>query len=95
MMAAAAFKRKGGRVGLNEEGIRQLKERLARNKKVVQKLQEAGITIEQADIIMCSSGSLLWRPSDLVTPVYLKKTSGKVSICVDPRGRVVSIVTKL
>jgi hypothetical protein len=82
-------------VTVSEQGVRQLQERIAKHKKVAARLEEEGIVAEQADIVCYPDGKLMWKPSDIVTPFYIYRTDGKVSVCVDPKGRIIGVVTRL
>lgn len=82
-------------VTVSEQGIRQLQDRIAKHKKVSARLQEEGITVDQADIVCYPDGKLMWKPSDIVTPFYIHRTDGKVSVCVDLRGRIIGVATRL
>ncbi len=93
-MAKTAKQRKSERVTLNEQGVKELQARLARHKWVNAKLQEEGITIEEADIVCYPDGKLMWKSSDIVSPFYIHRTDGKVGLCVDLRGRIIGAVTR-
>lgn len=94
-MAKGVKRRTSERVILNEQGIKQLQVRLANHKKVSARLQEAGITIDQADIVCYPDGKLMWKTSDIITPFYIQGTDGEIAVCVDFRGRAIGIVTRL